>query len=132
MPSSTSSDVITVHGIKNCDTVKKALKWLDEKHIKYEFRDYKKSGADAAVLETACRKFGWEKVVNRQGMTWRKLSEADKSAITDDESAITLMHSNTSVIKRPIITKSNDLQSKNILLGFDTKEYESYFKKEKI
>lgn len=106
--------MMKLYAIPNCDTVKKARKWLEEKGIAYEFHDYQKNGANAAILARACKQFGWEKVVNRSGMTWRKLDDAAKAAITDDASAIALMLEKPSVIKRPIVEHEGGL-----LLGFD-------------
>lgn len=108
-----------LYAITNCDTVKKARKWLEEQGLDYDFYDYKKHGADAALLGKACTEFGWENVVNRKGMTWRKLDDAAKAEITDDASAIALMQEKTSVIKRPILEHNGTL-----LLGFDAAAWE--------
>jgi arsenate reductase len=107
-----------IYGIKNCSTVKKALNFLDEHEIEYEFHDYKKVGANRADLKKFVKKFGWEKVLNRKGMTWRNLSADEQRKITDQDSAIELMIEKTSIIKRPIL----DLGS-NQLLGFNESEY---------
>ncbi len=114
--------MIKIYGIKNCDTVKKALNWLDENKIKYQFHDYKKEGIDESKLQQFIKKFGWEKVVNSKGMTYKKLTDAEKP--TNQTSAIALMQKQTSVIKRPII------EGEGInLLGFDIEEYKKAFKK---
>ncbi|MFT6332561.1 MAG: arsenate reductase, partial [Lentimonas sp.] len=70
--------MITIYGIKNCSTVKKALNWLDENNVKYAFHDYKKEGANESKLKDLTQKFGWEKIANSKGMTWRKLEEDQK------------------------------------------------------
>lgn len=107
-----------LYAIPNCDTVKKARKWLEENGVAYEFHDYKKRGADAAFLVKACDQFGWQRVVNQKGMTWRKLDDVAKAVIVDDASAIALMQEKPSVIKRPIMQHKGGL-----LLGFDADEW---------
>lgn len=103
-----------LYGIPNCDTVRKARKWLDAEAIPYTFHNYKKQGADKAVLAQACEVQGWETVLNRRGNTWRKLDDTTKESVTDTASAITLMMEQTSLIKRPIITHNG-----NIEVGFN-------------
>jgi arsenate reductase (glutaredoxin) len=114
--------MIKVYGIKNCNTVKKSLNWLEENNIKYQFHDYKKEGVNKAKLEQFVEKFGWEKVLNRKGTTWRKLDCDKQNSIKDQKSAINLMIEKPSIIKRPII----DLKSQQ-LLGFDENEYLNFF-----
>jgi len=110
--------MIKVYGIKNCNTVKKALNWLDENNLQYEFIDYKKSGVSEEKLEELVNKFGLEKLVNRKGTTWRKLSADQQEKITDKNFAINLMKEQTSIIKRPIVQDGN-----LDLIGFDEGEY---------
>ena len=107
-----------LYGIPNCDTVKKARAWLEAHDVAYEFHDYKKHGVDAALLAKWMTKAGWENVVNRKGMTWRKLSDADKTKIKDDASAIKFLVAQPSAIKRPAFELKNKL-----VLGFDEAEY---------
>jgi Spx/MgsR family transcriptional regulator len=114
--------MIKLYGIKNCDTVKKAMKWLAENGIKYQFHDYKKEGVDKVKLTEFVQKFGFEKLINRKGTTWRQLSEQEQNKITNDQTALDLMQEKPSVIKRPII----DIGSKQ-LIGFDVSEYENLF-----
>lgn len=114
--------MIKLYGIKNCNSVKKALDYLDEKKIAYEFHDYKKLGITVEKLTEFVAKNGVEKILNKKGTTWRKLSEAEQNKIVDDKSAIDLMVKNTSMIKRPII----DLGSSQ-LVGFDKAEYDKFF-----
>jgi len=108
-----------LYGIPNCNTVKKARTWLDEHQAAYEFHDFKKLGIDAATLEQWLQQTTWEKLVNRSGMTWRNLSDAEKSAVTDNASAIRLMQHKTSVIKRPVLIADGKL----LALGFDESTY---------
>ena len=90
---------IDVYGIPNCDTVKKARKWLDTKGIAYAFHDYKKEGADADKLAVWVEDAGWETVLNRRGTTFRKLPDADKAAL-DAARAVEIMAEHPSAIKR--------------------------------
>ncbi|MEM7019902.1 MAG: ArsC family reductase, partial [Pseudomonadota bacterium] len=94
--------MITIYGIKNCDTMKKARKWLDENEITYEFHDYKKQGIDADTLQSWSQQVGWETLLNKRGTTWRKLPD-DKREAVDEPTAIELMQEFTSLIKRPVI-----------------------------
>jgi Spx/MgsR family transcriptional regulator len=110
---------VTVYGIPNCDTVKKARKWLDEMCIAYSFHDHKKLGADPARLRRWVEEAGWETVLNRRGTTFRKLDEADKADL-DAAKAAALMEAHTSTIKRPIVEYPGGL-----LVGFDPSEWEA-------
>ncbi len=106
--------MLVMHGIRNCDSVRKARKLLDDAGVEYSLHDYKKDGADLEALRAACAQFGWEAVVNKRGTTWRKLDDATKSEVKDEASALDLMMRETSVIKRPLVTGG-----KQMLLGFD-------------
>ena len=110
---------MTVYGIKNCNTVKSALDWLKKRKVDYEFHDYKSKGISAAKLKEWHKQVGWEALVNRKGMTWRKLDDKAKAKVTNLNSAIELMTSQTSVIKRPLI----EVKGKVVALGFDQEEY---------
>lgn len=92
----------TLHGIKNCDTMKKAWTWLDQNGIAYDFHDYKKQGIDRATLEAWVSKVGWEVLLNRSGTTFRKLPDADKQNL-DAAKAVDLMLAQPSMIKRPVL-----------------------------
>lgn len=94
--------MLTLYGIPNCDTVKKARTWLDSHGVAYAFHDYKKAGIDAASLGRWIDALGWETVLNRAGTTFRKLSDGDKADL-DREKAIALMLGQPSMIKRPIV-----------------------------
>ena len=111
--------MLQVCGIPNCDTMKKARRWLDEHGIDYEFHDYKKNGMDASLLRNWIDQVGWEKLLNRRGMMWRKLDEAQKENI-DETSAIAIMLDTPSIIKRPVLVGENG----NILVGFREDEYQ--------
>ena len=103
---------ITLYGIPNCDTVKKARNWLEAQGLAYAFHDYKKAGADAGKLAAWCDAAGWDKVLNRAGTTFRKLPDADKADL-DQTKAIAVMLANPSCIKRPILEHPGGL-----LVGF--------------
>ena len=109
-----------VYGIKNCDTVKKAITWLDSKGINYEFHDFKKLGVGADKLKEWSERVGWERLVNKKGLTWKKLEPETQASINSEDSAIQLMQEKTSIIKRPVIEKDD-----TVLVGFDTKEFET-------
>ena len=109
---------ITVYGIPNCDTVKKARAWLNEHGVTHQFHDYKKQGADAGRIAGWVDKAGWEVVLNRRGTTFRKLPDADKEGI-DAGKAVAVMAANPSCIKRPVVEYPGGL-----LVGFKQDEWE--------
>ncbi len=98
----TNPENVTVYGIANCDTMKKAQAWLDAHQIVHHFHDYKKAGIDRAVLTGWVKQLGWEPLLNRAGTTFRKLPDADKTNLTA-EKAIALMLAQPSLIKRPVL-----------------------------
>ncbi|WP_207492054.1 ArsC family reductase [Aridibaculum aurantiacum] len=110
--------MVKVYGIPNCSSVKKALDWLKQHDIEFEFHDYKKVGIDKKKLKEWSDRFGWEKVLNKKGTTWRKLSPEEQEKVTSEKAALTVMAANPSMIKRPVVEKNNDL-----LIGFDENEY---------
>jgi arsenate reductase (glutaredoxin) len=110
--------MITIYGIKNCDTMKKARAWLDRRGVAYAFHDYKTAGIDRTRLEGWAGKVGWETLLNRAGTTFRKLSEADKAGLSDKK-AIALMLAQPSMIKRPVL----ELGGGKLLVGFREAEY---------
>jgi arsenate reductase len=114
----TKSVGITIYGIKNCDTMKKACAWLDQHGVAYEFHDYKSAGIERERLEEWCKKFGWEALINRAGTTFRKLSDKDKTAL-DAKKAVALMLAQPSMIKRPVL----DLGGGKFLIGFKPESY---------
>ncbi|MFC5068450.1 ArsC family reductase [Flaviflagellibacter deserti] len=93
---------ITIYGIKNCDTMKKARAWLDERGVTYRFHDYKSEGLDAATLAGWVKELGWEVLLNRSGTTFRALPEADKQDL-DAKKAQALMLAQPNMVKRPVL-----------------------------
>ena len=95
--------MITLYGIPNCDTVKKARVWLSAQGVVYEFHDFKKQGLAPETLARWSDALGWDKLLNRKGTTWRKLDAATQAAVVDAASAQSLMLAQTSLIKRPVV-----------------------------
>ena len=114
---------ITIYGIKNCDTMKKARTWLDEQGASYEFHDYKTAGIDAATLERWVQEVGWETLLNRAGTTFRKLPDARKEGLTERK-AVALMREQPSMIKRPVLESGRQL-----LVGFKPESYAAALRK---
>jgi arsenate reductase len=114
---------ITLFGIKNCDTMKKARTWLDSHGVQYEFHDYKTAGIDPSVLARWCDELGWEVLLNRSGTTFRKLPEPQKTGL-NERKAIGLMLAQPSMIKRPVL----DL-GKRLLVGFQPAIYDRAVRK---
>ena len=110
---------ITLYGIRQCNTMKKAFSWLDQAGLKYAFHDYKKQPPTEAKLQEWCQKVGWETLINKRGTTWRKLTSSEQS-VNDAQTAIALMRTHPSVIKRPVIEVSD-----NLLVGFDEAQYQA-------
>ena len=108
-----------LYGIPNCNTVKKAQDWLKANQQIYEFHDFKKKGITAEKLQEWFNTFGWEKVINKNGLTFKKLTKEEQSEINSTAKAITYLIENTSAIKRPIVEQHN----KAILLGFAEENY---------
>ena len=108
---------VTVWGIKNCDTMKKAFAWLEAHDVAYEFVDYKKAGVVASHLSDWNRRAGWQKLLNKRGMMWRKLDESERTDM-DEAKALALMERYPVLIKRPVIDTGGAL-----LVGFDAEQY---------
>jgi arsenate reductase (glutaredoxin) len=108
---------VTIYGIKNCDTMKKARDWLEARGVAYAFHDYKASGIDKSRLEAWARQVGWETLLNRAGTTFRKLPDKDRAGL-DEHKAIGLMLDQPTMIKRPVL----DLGSR-LLVGFKPETY---------
>jgi len=115
--------MMIVYGIPNCSTVKKALTWLTDNGMAYEFHDFKKKGIATDKLDEWCTTFGWENVLNKKGTTWRKLPADQQQAVTDQATAVLLLSQNTSAIKRPIVEQDG----KAVLLSFNEAQYEERF-----
>jgi arsenate reductase len=111
---------ITIYGIKNCDTMKKARAWLDKKGVAYDFHDYKAAGIERAKLEGWAKTVGWDTLINRAGTTFRKLPDADREGLTEKK-AIALMLAQPSMIKRPVL----ELGGGRLLVGFKPAEYDA-------
>ncbi len=113
----------TVYGIPNCDTVKKTLDWLTEHDVPFSFHNYKKEGITTAKLKSWCKQKGWEVLLNKKSSTWRGLDEATQASITNEKTAIALMATSTSIIKRPVIEKDETV----VAVGFNATEYKKIF-----
>ncbi|MCK4950299.1 MAG: ArsC family reductase [Gammaproteobacteria bacterium] len=110
-----------LYGISNCDTIKKARKWLDANDIEYQFHDYRKNGLDTKLLKRWAKELDWESLLNRRGTTWRKIPEAEREAI-NEKNAITLMLKHPAMIKRPLLDTGNTR-----VVGFKEEEYSELF-----
>ena len=114
--------MIKIFGIKNCDTMKKAFRWLDDNNLEYSFHDYKKEGLDEATAKAWVDELGWENIINKRGTTWRKLDEETKGTM-DNNNAVHIMMTQPSIIKRPLL-----VVKESIYLGFDAENYaKNYF-----
>lgn len=111
-----------VYGIKNCDTIKKARRWLEEQGIAYQFHDYRVDGLSDERLQGFIDKLGWEPLLNTRGTTWRKLPQAQRDAITDALAAKALMLEQPAIIKRPLLEATNG----EMLLGFKIESYQLF------
>ena len=108
---------LTLYGIPNCDSVKKARAALDARGVPYVLHDYKKAGVDPALLANWIERAGWERLLNRQGTTFRKLPEADKADL-DADKAVAIMLAHPSAIRRPVIDRGDEL-----VIGFAAERY---------
>ena len=115
---------IVVHGIANCDTVKRARSWLAAQGTQVEFVDFKKAGLSAAQLDAWLASVGWERLLNRQGTTWRKLTDAQRAAVLDAASAKAVMLANPSVVKRPVVRWADG----DVSVGFDAADWAARLK----
>ncbi|HRH89814.1 MAG TPA: ArsC family reductase [Rubrivivax sp.] len=110
---------ITLHGIPNCDTVKRARAWLAEQGVAYAFHDFKKAGVPAQPLQRWADALGWERLLNRAGSTWRRLDDAQRAAVVDAASAAALMRAQPSVIRRPVMQWADG----SVSVGFDAADW---------
>jgi len=122
MAETSSSVPFILYGIKNCDTVKKARRWLDENGSDYRFHDYRTDGLDDVLLQQLIDKQSWEALLNTKGTTWRKLDEATRTACNNQATAKALMLAHPAMIKRPFLLAANG-QS---LLGFKPESYQQF------
>ena len=111
----------TIYGIRNCDTMKRAMAWLARNSVEYEFHDYKKNGVDPQMLSRWSKQAGWETLLNTRGTTWRKLDQAQRANMSE-KTALALMHQQPSLIKRPVLQHNDKL-----LVGFDEQAYRDEF-----
>lgn len=116
-----NTGTVTIYGIRNCDTMKKARAWLDGHGIVYGFHDYKVAGIERGMLEAWARAVGWEALLNRAGTTFRKLPDKDREGL-NEKKAIALMLANPSMIKRPVLDRGGML-----LVGFRPDQYADAF-----
>jgi Spx/MgsR family transcriptional regulator len=111
----------TLYGISNCDTVKKARAWLTDQGVEYTFHDFKKLGVPVPQIDSWLKQAGWEKLLNRQGTTWRKLDPALQTRVTDAKSARALMLEHSSVIKRPVV----EWPDGKVTIGFSAADWQT-------
>ncbi|WP_192889196.1 ArsC family reductase [Vibrio bathopelagicus] len=112
---------ITMFGIPNCDTIKKAKKWLEAEGIEFEFHDYRKQGINEELVKTFCAELGWELVLNKRGTTYRQLTQEQKDTLTE-EKAVALLVEQPAMIKRPILKVDGKLH-----IGFKADQYAAIF-----
>ena len=112
-----------IYGIKNCNTMKKAFTWLDEHQVNYQFHNYKTDGLSAELLNDLLKLVDWQSLLNTRGTTWRKLDEALRNQIDNQDAAIKVMLANPSILKRPLL-----IDGKQALLGFSEESYSEFVK----
>ncbi|ATC98493.1 MAG: ArsC family reductase [Pseudoalteromonas spongiae] len=113
--------MIKLFGIPNCDTIKKAKKWLEQNNIEYTFHDYRKDGVNSEMVNNFCQQLDWQQVLNKRGTTYRQLDDATKENL-NAESAVALLVEQPAMIKRPILEKNGEFH-----LGFKADQYQSIF-----
>lgn len=121
MSNSTSAPYI-MYGIKNCDTIKKARRYLEDNGVSYQFHDYRVDGLDDALLSSFIEQLGWEALVNKRGTTWRKLSDDEKNAVVDAASAKKVLIAEPAMIKRPVLVSAD----KHYIVGFSANQYQQF------
>ncbi|MBX3240161.1 MAG: ArsC family reductase [Chitinophagaceae bacterium] len=109
--------MITVYGIKTCDTTRKAMVWLKKRGLDFQFHDFREDGVDRKKLEQWSAKLGWEVILNKKSTTWRGLSPGEQAAVTDAKTAVAAMLEHPTLIKRPVIE-----DKQHLLAGFDEKK----------
>lgn len=113
---------LMMYGIKNCDTIKKARRWLEEHQIAYQFHDYRADGLEQSQLTAFIRLLGdWQPLINTRGTTWRQLSDTQRTAVTDAQSACALLLAYPALIKRPLL-----VSGERALLGFNAESYHAF------
>jgi len=121
----TDNKNLVLYGIKNCDTIKKAKKWLENQGIDYHFHDYRVDGIDEALLQQFLQNHSWEVLLNKRGTTWRQQSDDVKNTINETR-AIALMIEHPAMIKRPVLALSTT-KTNNTLVGFKAEQYQQFF-----
>lgn len=116
----------TLYGIKNCDTIKKARRWLDERRVVYRFHDYRVDGVDSGLLRGFADALGWQALLNTRGATWRNLGDGERLAAQEAAGALTLMARRPAVIKRPVLQSPDG----RLMVGFDAEGYQLFTHKE--
>jgi arsenate reductase len=116
------TETVTLYGIANCDTIKKAKAWLNNRDIEFQFHDYRKQGLEIGLLQCWVQDLGWEALINRRGTTWRQLAAEVRDTL-DTGSAIEVMLANPAIIKRPLLVKNSSRY-----LGFSDETYSQIFK----
>ncbi|HEJ7887864.1 TPA: ArsC family reductase [Serratia liquefaciens] len=122
MKDDAQKSLLKLYGIKNCDTIKKARRWLEEQGVAYHFHDYRADGLDEQQLRGFVELLGWEPLLNTRGTTWRKLDEAQRNACDNADAAIELMLAQPAIIKRPLLSDGKG----HALLGFNTDSYQQF------
>lgn len=126
MADSNADTPLRVYGITNCDTIKKARRWLEAHQIDYQFHDYRRDGVSRDLLLDFINRLGWEVLLNTRGTTWRKLSDAQRLMADRVEGALELMLSQPSIIKRPVLQAGDG----HLLVGFSDETYQQFFFRE--
>lgn len=122
MKDDAQKSLLKLYGIKNCDTIKKARRWLEEQGVAYQFHDYRADGLDEQLLRDFVARLGWEPLLNTRGTTWRKLDEAQRNACDNADAAIALMLEQPAMIKRPLLDDGKG----HALLGFSSESYQQF------
>jgi Spx/MgsR family transcriptional regulator len=122
MAENTSTRQLTMYGIKNCDTIKKARKYLDAQGVDYQFHDYRADGVDAELLQRFMDTLGWQALLNTRGTTWRKLEESERNAVDNPAAALKVMLAQPAIIKRPLLCAADG----SMLLGFSEATYSPF------
>ncbi|WP_127960316.1 ArsC family reductase [Serratia microhaemolytica] len=113
---------LTMYGIKNCDTIKKARRWLEQQGVAYQFHDYRVDGLSEQLLLDIIHLVGWQALLNTKGTTWRKLEQTQRDGCNSAESAVALMLAQPAIIKRPLLYDGNQ----KALLGFSEQSYQQF------
>ena len=119
MKDDAQKSLLKLYGIKNCDTIKKARKYLESQGVDYQFHDYRADGLDAALLQRFIDALGWQALLNTRGTTWRKLEESERNAVDNPTTALKLMLAQPAIIKRPLLCAPDG----SMLLGFSETTY---------